>query len=231
MISRSLIINSIWLVFDKCFILLGGLITTLVVARYLNPDQMGLINYAVIVSGLGQILSQWGARFTIFEYAAKNKNNVFRFISETFFSRLIIYVLTWGIFSVYLFFTENKDSALFISVLSLSMIFLALDIYQYFFDGKLLSKYNTIATFLGRFVSIVSRLILVYLELDLWFFLIPFALEGIIIIVLKLFIFKTKFDVDYNGRVATKVTRNYYFIIGTPVVIYSFLNFFYDKIN
>ncbi|MGF1879345.1 oligosaccharide flippase family protein [Photobacterium frigidiphilum] len=231
MITKQLTLNSIWLIFDKCFILLGGLITTLIVARYLKPEDMGLINYAVLIAGFCSVVSQWGAKFTIFESSARKSKKTGNYVSKTIIPRVMLYLFVWMLFSIYIYITENREDTLFVSVLSLSMIFLALDIYQYFFDGSLLSKYNTFATFAGRLFSIFSRLSLVYFEFSLWYFLIPLALEGVIILLIKFLVFNIKLEIGKSQDTDTNKDVIEYFKNGTPIVIFSFFSLFYDKLN
>lgn len=56
--------NSLWLIIDKLFLLLGGLIVTTMVARYLGPEQLGKLSYGITLSFLCAIISQWGASFS-----------------------------------------------------------------------------------------------------------------------------------------------------------------------
>lgn len=234
MISRKLIANSLWLIFDKSFILLGGLVTTLIVARYLSPQEMGLINYSIMISGFCTVVSQWGAKFTLFDTATRDVHKANLFLGFTIIPRIILYFLLWSFFSFYLYNSEKFEDFIFISAFSLSMIFLAIDVYQYLFDGQLKSKFNTYATFLGRLFSIVSRLIIVYLDLGLWYFLIPAILEGILVFGVKLVLHsrgvnRNKINVDSNESFYSVNIE--YFKSGLPIVIFSFISLFYDRVN
>ncbi|MGF1756286.1 hypothetical protein L4C33_22210, partial [Vibrio makurazakiensis] len=93
-IKNKLISNSLWLIVDKCFLLIGGLIVTAMVARYLGPEQLGKISFGVTLSVLCTIISQWGASYTIFNMSSKNEIKTLVTISATFLPRLLFYILT-----------------------------------------------------------------------------------------------------------------------------------------
>lgn len=231
MINRRITFNAFWLIIDRSFILVGGLITTLIVARYLNTEQMGLINYSVVAAGFLSVFSQWGANFTLFESAARGDGKDLAYLSDTIISRILLYLTFWVFFVLYLFYSESKNDAIFISIFTLSMIFLALDVYQYVFDGRLLSKYNTVATFVGRAFSIISRLIFVLYEMNFWYFLIPLCLEGIVILFIKCVVFNKKLSKTINTSKYDQSVRKEFFAVGFPVVLFSFFSLFSDKIN
>lgn len=228
--NRNVFVNALWMIFDKSFILLGGLITTLIVARYLSPSDMGLINYAILISGFCTVISQWGGTFIIFEAATKDAELANNYVEKTIIVRVILYCLVWGAFSLYLYLNESKEDFVFVSVLSLSMLFLGLDVYQYFFDGQLNSRLNSYATFSGRLFSIITRLLLVYFNADLWCFLIPLASEGLIILSIKMFCYRKLKSEQYPKVASSKINVDY-LRSGLPIVVFSFLSLFYDKMN
>ncbi|HIF9202279.1 TPA: oligosaccharide flippase family protein [Photobacterium damselae] len=227
--KNKIIINSLWLLIDKGVILIGGIITTLIVASYLNPEDMGKINYGIMLAAICSVFSQWGAGFSIFESSSSEKENAEWMVKDTFTFRIIVYIFCWVLFSIYLFSINDFNDALFISLICLSSIFLSLDIYQYYFDGTLNSSFNTKATFIGRLLSIISRLFIVYFQFNLWCFLIPFILEGVFIYFLKRKYFYA-ITLTYNKNKTKKYVKKFY-RIGLAITIYGALTLLYDKIN
>ncbi|URQ89944.1 hypothetical protein [Pseudoalteromonas sp. SCSIO 43101] len=52
--------NVAWFCLEKIIILGGGLITSILVARYLGAEQFGVFSLAVTLTALPVAVSQWG---------------------------------------------------------------------------------------------------------------------------------------------------------------------------
>lgn len=222
------ILNSMWLIIDKLFLLVGGLLVSILVVRYLGPENYGRLTYGLTLSILCTTISQWGASYTIFNTATKDRNKTVNYIVHSYWFRTAAYILTWLIISLFLFLTLEKNDAYFISLVCFSNIFLALDIYQYYFNGTLNSKVNAIVSMKSKVVTIVIRLILVFYSFELFYFIIPVLIEGLIVIVSKWRRFKEILkERDYSNLDCGKE----YILFGMPFLISNVLVFGYTKIN
>ncbi|OED96327.1 oligosaccharide flippase family protein [Vibrio breoganii] len=228
-LKNAYFLNSIWLIIDKFAMLAGGLIVSTIVARYLGPEQLGKISLGVSMSLLCLSISHWGASYTIFNTAANKPVRSYLYIRDTFYHRLCLYVLAWLLSSVYLFYSLSSDDALFVSVVCISNIFLALDIYQFHLNGSLQSKVNAKASLAAKLTSISIRILLVVVGTNLWWFVLPIAIEGAILFYRKSTYFKNKYShIKYRKD---KSISLYYFKNGLPYLISSFLIVVYTKVN
>lgn len=223
--KNKFIKNSLWLILDKMFLLIGGFIITTMVARYLGPNKLGELTYGLTLSLFCTAISQWGASYTIFNTATSDKSLSISYIESTLLARFYLYILSWFFVSIYLYSTLEQSKALLISLICLSNIFLGLDVYQYYFNGTLQSKINAKASMLAKLITMIIRCLLVFLEFNLWWFIFPLVIEGMIVFFNK----KNKLKNDKVYRVNLNIKQ--YFIIGMPLLCSSIMVIIYTKVN
>ena len=86
--------NIYWAMLGKVVTLLGGLFVGILVARYLGPEQYGLMNYVISYVSIFQILASFG--FDDIEIREESKYNGFRdkIIGTAFLLKLVLAVIT-----------------------------------------------------------------------------------------------------------------------------------------
>ncbi|TVU75452.1 oligosaccharide flippase family protein [Vibrio tasmaniensis] len=217
--------NILWLSIDKVFLLIGGLVVSVVVAKHLGATELGKISFGLSLSGLAVTLSQWGASHYIFNESAKDPQNGERLIRNSESFRLSVYIVTWLVISVWLFLSEKyNDSYLLISLVILSNLFLGLDVYQFYFNALLKSKVNAIGSMYSKTISMSLRLLLAVFSYSTYFFIIPILLNNVILYSykrLKLKANKVK-ELEYKKSFIKE---------GTPYMMTAMCVYSYMKIN
>jgi O-antigen/teichoic acid export membrane protein len=202
---------------DKAFLLVGSFVVTVLVARYLGPENLGLISYGVALGALAIAISGWGADYTIYDTAAKNPRRSVRYIASTGRFRLAIYMVVYVLITAWLLLSGDHQSNEFniISLVLLSQLFLALDVYQYHYNAVLKSKINAKSSMLGKMIAMAMRAGFIYYEVDAVYFFIPFVVEGYIIYHIR----RQCFDkVKRVTSVKIDRFRKHYISIGIPLV-------------
>jgi O-antigen/teichoic acid export membrane protein len=214
MIKNAQIRNILWMFVDKAFLLVGSFVVSVMVARYLGPEQLGLISYGVALGALVIAISQWGANYTIFNTAAKNPKRSAGYIINTEKVRLILYISCYIILNIWLYFFGEYSNSEFklVSLVILSQIFLGMDIYQYHYNAQLKSKINAKSSIIAKLVSMTLRVVFIYSEYGAIFFVIPFFIEGYIIYKLR------KHHIRQDGENFNVKYKRQYFHLGLPLV-------------
>lgn len=206
--------NILWMFVDKAFLLVGSFIVTVLVARYLGPENLGLISYGVALGALAIAISRWGADYTIYDTAAKNVNRSIRYVASTGAFRLTIYIIVYILLNAWLLLSGDHDNREYsiITLVLLSQIFLALDVYQYHYNAVLKSKINAKSSMIGKVIAMAMRAAFIYYEVDVVYFFIPFVVEGYIIYHIR----RTCFD--KVKLVKSELFKKHYISIGIPLV-------------
>jgi O-antigen/teichoic acid export membrane protein len=215
MFKNAQIRNILWMFIDKAFLLVGSFIISVMVARYLGPDSLGVISYALAISAILVSIGQWGANYTIFDTSIKNEVRSVSYIQSTELQRMAIYVLMSILAISVLFFVSQYDinRLNIVSLVIISQLFLAMDVYQFHFNAVLKSKFNAKSSILARLVSMTMRFIFVYYQFDFVYFVVPFFTEAVLIFFLRR---------NYLQKLKVRKKNIYaksYFYIGTPLVI------------
>jgi O-antigen/teichoic acid export membrane protein len=199
---------------DKAFLLVGSFIVTVLVARYLGPENLGLISYGVALGALAIAISQWGADYTIYDTAAKNASRSVRYVVSTARFRFTVYIVVCVLLNIWLLLSgghETKDFSI-ITLVILSQIFLALDVYQHHYNAVLKSKINAKSSMVGKISAMAMRAAFIYYEVDVLYFFIPFVVEGYIIYHIRRACFAKVKNANFDAF------KKHYISVGMPLV-------------
>ncbi|MGX9418468.1 hypothetical protein ACWU4D_14060 [Vibrio sp. WJH972] len=214
MLRNAHVLNILWMFVERAFLLLGGFIVTVMVARYLGPEQLGLISYGVALGAFAIAISQWGADYTIFNTAAtKPKRSAF-YIYSTEKYRFALYIAVFAIINIWLLLSGNyeTDDYNLIALVVLSQVFLALDIYQFHYNAILKSKINAKSAMFAKVLAMGVRALFVFNDVNVIYFFIPFVIEGWLIFYIRRKCFD-KVQCSHSTHY-----RNSYFVTGIPLV-------------
>ncbi|MGF1753167.1 oligosaccharide flippase family protein, partial [Vibrio makurazakiensis] len=141
---------------------------------------------------------------------------------------LLFYILTWFALSIYLFSSLEFEDALLVSLICLSNVFLGIDIYQFYLNGSLKSKLNATASMKAKLLSMSFRTIFVLLGLNVWWFIVPLLVEGLVIYSLK---HRALINDIHNIDIEKSEVRKEYYSIGRLFFLSSLLVYIYSKSN
>ena len=163
--------NIYWAMLGKVVTLLGGLFVGILVARYLGPEQYGLMNYVISYVSIFQILASFG--FDDIEIREESKYNGFRdkIIGTAFLLKLVLAVITiFLVIGTALLFETNTFTKAMIILYSFSMLFNSSSVVRNYFTSIVWNEYivktEISRTLLGAGVKIVLLLLHASLE---WF--------------------------------------------------------------
>ena len=153
--------NTSWLFAEKILRMAVGFFVGIWVARYLGPDQFGLLSYAQSFVGLFTVFITLGLDAIVIKELL-NKNNDDNVLLGTAFGLKI-----FGFFCMLLFISmgvkliNKNDADLLICIIALSTIFQSFNVIDYYFRSKVLSKYVVIANTTSLFISSIIKIILI----------------------------------------------------------------------
>ena len=72
-LNRHMLVGSIWMILLRWAIRLTGLVSTVILARLLNPSDFGIVAMAMFMVGMLELLSQSGQKLAIIRHAAPTR--------------------------------------------------------------------------------------------------------------------------------------------------------------
>jgi len=194
--------NIIWLIFDKIFRISLSFFVGIFVARYLGPENFGILNYAIALVGVFGSFATGGLTDVSIKEILKggNKNIILGsiFWLQIILSTLVILPITTMAF---ISSNDNAQEPLIILFIALSLLFQSNLNVKIWFESQLQSKYIVLTeNFIAILISII-KILLVYFKASLIEFALIILIESIFSYFLLLFIFNHKVDSPFNWSV------------------------------
>ncbi|HIQ27394.1 MAG TPA: flippase, partial [Sulfurovum sp.] len=154
--------NTSWLFAEKILRMIVGLFVGIWVARYLGPEQFGLLSYAQSFVGLFTAIATLGLDGIVVRELVKDESRSNELIGTAFWLKLM------GAFSVLVFlaiavnFTSNDTQAnTLVFIIASATIFQSFNVVDFYFQSKVMSKYVVYANIISLFISSIVKIVLI----------------------------------------------------------------------
>ncbi len=179
MLNRNVFHNAKWIIGCKILQSLIQLVVGMLSARYLGPSNYGLINYASSVVAFAIPVMQLGLQSTLVqEYVDRPEEE-----GKTLGSSLVMNITcaaacVVGVTTFAMVANRNEPTTIWVCALySLSLIFQSVEMLQYWFQAKLLSKYSSLAMLCSYVVVSAYKIYLLVTGKSVHWFALTHAVE------------------------------------------------------
>lgn len=180
--KQKVVANIYWAVLGKCVNLLGSLIVGIIVARYLGPDQYGLMNYVISFVTMFQVFADFGLDSIQIREESKNLNDRDKLIGTTFILKLAcaaVAILLISLFS-YLY-VDDVRTIMLILLYSATIIFNTTWVIRNHFTAMVWNEYIVKTEISRTVIGIAIKLILLYFKAPLSWFVAALVLDSILL--------------------------------------------------
>ena len=219
--------NVSWILLCKIVQALLGLMVSVFTARYLGPTNFGTINYAaslvsffspIALLGLNEVIVQ--------EFVQKPEAS-----GKTLGSAVIMTIGSSAVcmmgIAAFVFVTEKSATETFIVCVLYStiLIFQAIELTQYWFQAKLLSKYTAIISLVAYIIFSAYRIYLLITQKSVFWFAVANSFDACMIAIAQVVLFKIKsgqnliFTMQCCKQLISK--GKYYIIANLMVVVFA----------
>ncbi len=161
---KASILNIGWLSLDRMIRMGGALIVGTLVARYLEPSAFGQLNLATAIFMLFNTVSNLGLDYLVVRDTVLDQESVPEVLGTAFLLKAGASVLTTS-FALLFTWATHPHQALLVwmtAVLSIAAISQALDVIDFFFQARTLSRYTVIPKLLTFVLVNLLRLAAVF---------------------------------------------------------------------
>lgn len=164
--------NTLWLLSEKACRLLFGFFVSVWVARYLGPEDFGLLNYSLSFVFLFSVFSNLGLDQVIIKEIVKKETSEKTILGtaitiKTLATLLLFYPLIF--ISLYIFDIDKNTHSL-IYILSLGVFFQTLYIFDLYFQAKVKSRKSVSVFLFALILSNLLKIILIKAKLGVHYF-------------------------------------------------------------
>ncbi len=147
---------------EKILRMIVGLFVGVWVARYLGPDQFGLLSYAQSFVGLFTAFATLGLDGIVVRELVKNPNQKNVLIGTVFFLKLIGGFIILVLLSVAIKLTSNDYyTNILVFIIASATIFQSFNVIDFYFQSKVLSKYIVYSNIISLFISSLIKITLI----------------------------------------------------------------------
>lgn len=162
--------NVSWLLFEKVFTFFIAMVVSVYVARYLQPEQFGLLSYAISFAGILSVITVSTDQVIVRELARHpEKKNVL--LGTSFVMKLIASSLIFGVIAAILFTMDNSGlTRSLVLIVAAGELFKAFEVINCYYQAEVLSKQVVKIQIVINFIASLAKVGLVYTEAPLiWF--------------------------------------------------------------
>lgn len=225
---RKVASNAKWIILCRVAQSLLQLLIGMLSARYLGPANYGLINYAKSVVAFAVPFTQLGLNATLVRELIDDPEKEGQILGTSLLMSFMSSLLCIGSVWVYVSIANRGEAQTIVVCLlySLSMMFQAIELIQYWFHSKLQSKYPSMMMLAAYVVVSVYKIFLLIAQKNIYWFAVVYSVEYGVVGMSLLFLFQRQSPqaLSISGQIARRLLRNSYPYIFSSLMVTLFQN-------
>mgnify|MGYP003299087643 CR=1 FL=1 len=222
--KNSVFKNAGWIIGCKIIQSILNLIIGLITARYLGPSNYGIISYVSSVVAFLMPIMQLGLKDTLVKEFVKLPDREGVILGTTMMLNIVssIFCMLGSVTFVMLTNAGETETILVCMLYSLTLLFNATEMTQYWFQAKLLSKYPSVAALIAYIVVALYKIYLLVTQKSVIWFALSNVIDYFLISIILLIIYKKvggqRLSIDW--RIGKELlSRSKYYIIPSLMVM------------
>ncbi len=161
--QRKILSNTGWLVSGNIFRLGIGLLVSILVARYLGPENFGILSYALSVIAFMAIFVYLGLSGLVVRDIVQHPNEKDKLLGTTFFLKFTSSLLAFVVILGLAIFGHNTGGSEFwiLVIIGLSLFARPFETIDFWFQSQVQSKYTVLAKSTAFMVAAIIKVLLV----------------------------------------------------------------------
>ncbi len=187
--------NLYWAVIGKVITLLGTLLVGIFVARYLGPEQFGVMNYIISYVALFQILATFGLDQIEIREESKSEKDRDVILGTAFTLKCIFAFLTIvAVVGTVFLFETDRFTQIMIIVYSLSIVMNSFGVIRNYFTSIVWNEYIVKTEIYRTLIGAVVKVTLLLLHTSLVWFILALLLDAFLLASGYYVSYRTKID-------------------------------------
>lgn len=180
--KRKVVSNLVWAVGGKIVTLVGNLLVGIFVARYLGPEQYGLMNYVISYVALFQIFATFGLDSIEIREESKTPERKDAIIGTAFRLKLVAATITIAFVALTMFlFEADGFTRLMVMMYSLSMLLNTMNVARNYFTSIIWNEYVVKTEISRTVIGIVFKVVLLIMHAPLAWFIFAVLLDAVLL--------------------------------------------------
>ena len=219
--------NASWIIAGRVYHMVLAFVVGLLTARYLGPNNYGLINYAATYTSFFASFCTLGINSVIVKNFVDNPDEEGDTVGSAIILRTISSVLSVVMMMCITFIADNgeKTTNIVVFLCGIGVIFQVMDTLDYWFQSRLESKYSAFATVISYTVVSIYKVWLLVTGKSVEWFAVSTSIDYLVVAIILLIVYKKRNGPRFSCsmRKAKELFKSsYHFILaGLMVSIYG----------
>lgn len=228
---RRYFTSTSWLLGERILRIIAGLFVYIYVARYLGPEKYGLYSYIIAFVALFGPISSLGLEEILVKNLVKNIEKKLYYLGTAFWLKFIGAILAFSVIILVIQFLSNdKTTNFYILIVASGLIFQPFQVINFYFRSIVLSKYVSLCLMAQLIFSSLLKLFFIYIEADLFWFVLVTLLDYILLAISYMIIYIFKKNESFFKNFKISIAKKL-FISAWPLIISSVMIVIYMKID
>ena len=226
MIRNKNIANAGWIISCKIIQALLGVVISMLTARYLGPSYFGKINYAAAIVAFVAPIAKLGLSHIVIQEIVYSPESEGKILGSSLIMSVISSIFCiLGVVAFSVVMDPNDQETILVCALySILLLANALEVIQYWFQAKLMSKYTSIVSVIAYVVISLYKTILLLTKQGVYMFAVSNAIDHFLIGIVLLVIYNKKSEqrLSFSWIWAKKILNQSRFFIVSSMMITIF---------
>lgn len=228
--SKKYIVNTSWILVEKLSRIISGILVGILVARYLGPEQFGMISYALSVVAIFTIFSSLGMDSIIVRELITRNENKNEILGTSFYLRLIGSIAVVVAATFYSSIRDDAQNTYIVFLVSLSVVLQAFTVVDFYFQSQVLGKYTAINQVITLVLSSIVKLLLIYFNKPVEYFASMVVLEATLTLINQFWFYK-KSGQHINQWKFSWLEAKILLGHSWPIIVSGFVMMLYQKMD
>lgn len=219
--------NVSWILIQNIFSMICSVFVTAIVARHYGAAGYGYINFAQSFVALFSFIAIMGTNHIIMKNLSEDKIEDGIVLGSNLFIRIILAIISLLVSQGISLLIYDKDINILILLFNLNTILCSFDVFSYYAQSKMQNKYISISKIISITVFSILKLLVIFLDLNINFFVLTYLIETIIYSILLYISYRkissnrnVKWKIDYSYIKELLKKGKYYALASLMVTIY-----------
>lgn len=219
--------NASWIIAGRVYHMVLAFVVGLLTARYLGPNNYGLINYAATYTSFFASFCTLGINSVIVKNFVDHPDEEGETVGSAIILRTISSVLSVVMMMCITFIADNgeKTTNIVVFLCGIGVVFQVMDTLDYWFQSRLESKYSAFATVISYTVVSIYKVWLLVTGKSVEWFAVSTSIDYLVVAIILLIVYKKRNGPQFScsmRKAKELFMSSYHFILaGLMVSIYG----------
>lgn len=160
---KKILGNSMWRIGEKILTMIVTVIVTSIVARYLGPENYGMVNYVISLVSLFTAFSTFGMQEILIKDIVKKEDDVNVILGTGFYIRLIggIILIALSQITLYILNGNNLLYQILGIIMGTCILFKSFEVIEYYLQSQMQLRVSSSIRFITTIIVALSRILIV----------------------------------------------------------------------